>query len=495
MSPNVSVKSVTNSVGWSVLSKTSTFGLKFVTVPILARILSPEEFGVVAVALTVVQFLSMISSAGLAAALVVQPHEDTETQHSVFWANLAIAFSMAAILYVWAVPFATLLGSPEAAYLLEIMALLIPIQLAGDVSYAILSRRMAFQQDAFWSVVSETLGAIVAVGLALMGWGVWALVIQQFVTAVVRLIGASYAARYWPKLEINFRKLGALTRFSISVMASELANFVTFQSPLIIISRNLGLADAGAYSAANRFSSIPNQVILSALMGVLFPVFSQMTHDRERRSQALALSTQVTTVCIAPMMFGLWAIAEPAMRVIFGQNWAYAWPILGLLAISKGIMTPCGTFIPYLKGLGHAHVLWWTAFLRAILVYGCVWYGAVTGDLYAAMVWLCIANAITLVGYSWIVFRVNGTPILKGLYGVSRPMITAAVMAGLVRLLVNAMANAGYNAIWQICAGAVAGGLFYAAIIALTERALVAKIWSMVRSRGAKATVGSAGVE
>ncbi len=86
-----------------------------------------------------------------------------------------------------------------------------------------------------------------------------------------------------------------------------------------------------------------------------------MMHDRERRSQALMLSTQVTTVLLAPMMFGLWALAEPAMLVLFGSQWAYAWPVLGLLALSKGILTPCSTFIPYLKGVGQGAVLFWWA--------------------------------------------------------------------------------------------------------------------------------------
>ena len=88
MPPTVNVKFVTSNVGWSILSKTSTFGLKFVTVPILARILTPEEFGAVAVALTVVQFLAMIGGAGLTSALVIQREEEMETVHSVFWANL-----------------------------------------------------------------------------------------------------------------------------------------------------------------------------------------------------------------------------------------------------------------------------------------------------------------------------------------------------------------------------------------------------------------------
>src|SRR5690606_28866856 len=153
MSQSVNAKSVTRNVGWSVLSKTSTFGLKFVTVPILARILTPEEFGAVAVALTVVQFLAMIGGAGLASALILQRDEDMKTIHSVFWANLAIACLMAVGLYVWAEPVAGLLGATEAAYLVRLMALLIPLQLAGDVAYALLARRMQFGKDAFWSMV------------------------------------------------------------------------------------------------------------------------------------------------------------------------------------------------------------------------------------------------------------------------------------------------------------------------------------------------------
>ncbi len=417
----VNLKTVTNNVGWSVLSKTSTFGLKFVTVPILVRILSPQEFGVVAVAQTVVMFLTMIGSAGLSASLVLEREEDEETVHSVFWINLAVAAAMAACIYIWAGPFAGWLGAEEAAYLLRVMALLVPLQLCGDVAYSLLARRMAFHKDAAWSVFSESAGALTAVCMALLGFGVWSLVAQLFVSAVVRLGGLFYATGYRPRPVLSLAKVGALTRYSLGIMGSEIFNFITFQSPLVVVSRHLGLADAGAYSAANRFSSIPNQVLLAGLMGVLFPVFSHMSGDPRRRSDALMLSTQVSTVVLAPMMFGIWAVAEPGMLLIFGPQWAYAWPVLGLLAVSKGIMSPCSTYIPFLKGAGRSGVLWWVAVLRAALVYGLVSYGVATGGLAASMVWLCVANAITLVFYSWAVFRTNGTAFLSGLYVRSLP--------------------------------------------------------------------------
>lgn len=483
MPPTVNVKSVTSNVGWSILSKTSTFGLKFVTVPILARLLSPEEFGGVAVALTVVQFLAMIGGAGLTSALVIQREEEMDTVHSVFWANLAIAILMALGLFIYADFFAALLGAPQAAYLLEIMALLIPVQLGGDVAYALLARRMNFSKDAFWSMVSESLGAVVAVVMALFGWGVWALIAQLFVSALVRLGGLYAATRYLPRLVFQPRRIVTLGRFSLGMMGSEIANFITFQSPMVIISRYLGLADAGAYSAANRFASIPNQVVLSAVMGVLFPAFSGMMDDKQRRSHALMFSTQVTTVLLAPMMFGLWALAEPAMRVLFGQQWAYAWPVLGLLALSKGILTPCSTFIPYLKGVGHGRALFWSAFIRAIVTCAAVIYGASTGLLLNAMIWLCIVSALTLVAYSWAVFRADGTPFLKGFYVSSRPMLMALAMALTVRYLLDTLGNLIPNPILQIILGAAIGGAIYTVLIAVSERTLLGKILELVRNR------------
>ncbi len=493
MPPTVNVKSVTSNVGWSILSKTSTFGLKFVTVPILARILTPQEFGAVAVALTVVQFLAMIGGAGLTSALVIQREEEMETVHSVFWANLAISCLMALGLYVYADFFATLLGAPEAAYLLRIMSFLIPLQLGGDVAYSLLARRMNFSKDAFWSMVSESLGAVVAVVMALLGWGVWALIAQLFVSAFVRLCGLYTVSHYMPRFVFHPRRVIGLSRFSLGMMGSEIANFITFQSPMVIISRYLGLADAGAYSAANRFASIPNQVVLSAVMGVLFPAFSGMMDDKQRRSQALMFSTQVTTVLLAPMMFGLWALAEPSMRVLFGQQWAYAWPVLGLLALSKGILTPCSTFIPYLKGVGHGRALFWSAVIRAIVTCAAVAYGASTGTLIDAMIWLCIVNAVTLVAYSWAVFRADGTPFIKGLYVSSRPMLMALVMALIVRYLLDTFGPLLPNPVLQIVVGAAIGGIIYTMFVVLSERPLLTKIYELVKNRRQRSEVENTG--
>ncbi|WP_024588099.1 lipopolysaccharide biosynthesis protein [Aliihoeflea sp. 2WW] len=480
MAPVISLRTVTNNVGWSIFSKTSTFGLKFVTVPILARLLSPEEFGIVAVAQLVVLFLTMVGGAGLAAALVVERTHDETTVHSVFWTNFAMAIAMALALFVFAEPLAAMMGAPGGGGVVQIMALIIPILLCGDVAYALLARRMAFDKDAFWSVLSESAGALCAVALALAGWGMWALVAQLFLSAILRLGGLFYATGYRPRLVFSLARVRALWGYSAGLMGSEIFNFVTFQSPLVIVSRFLGIAEAGAYSAANRFASIPNQIVLAALMGVLFPTFSHIADDRERRTRALFLSTQVCSLVLAPMMFGIWAIAEPGMYVIFGQQWAWAWPVLGLLALSKGILAPCSTYIPYLKGVGKSHVLWWVAVTRAVLVSAAVAYGAISGGLVQAMIWLCIANAATLVFYCWTVFRTDDVPFLRNFLATCRPMASALVMAVAVRVLVDRLRESDFGPVVQIAIGAAAGAMIYAVLILLTERALLRDLFGMV---------------
>ena len=482
MPPAVNAKSVTRNVGWSVLSKTGTFGLKFVTVPILARILSPEEFGAVAVALALVQFLAMIGGAGFASGLVIQQQEDMETIHSVFWTNLAISTVMALGVFLGADYLAALFGAPEAGDLLRIMSLLIPLQLTGDVAYALLARRMQFSRDALWSMISESAGALIAVGLALLGAGVWALIAQLFSSAFIRLVGLYAVSRYSPRFVFRPDRVLSLGRFSMGMMGSEIANFVTFQSPMVVISRYLGLSNAGAYSAANRFASIPNQVVLSAVMGVLFPAFSSMMHDRERRLQALTLSTQVTTVLLAPMMFGLWALAEPGMRVLFGQQWAHAWPVLALLSLSKGILTPCSTYIPYLKGIGRGGMLFWWALFRAVATTGAVGYAAMHGSLTDAMIALCVVNAVVLVGYSWVVHRADRAP-LTGFLVSGRPMVSAIGMALIVRHLLDTYGHFLPNPVLQLLAGIGVGGTIYCALTLLFERRLLKTLKDLFHKR------------
>jgi len=180
------------------------------------------------------------------------------------------------------------------------------------------------------------------------------------------------------------------------------------------------------------------------------------------------------------------------MRVLFGEQWAYAWPVLGLLAISKGILTPCSTFIPYLKGIGRGGILFWWALLRAAVTTAAVAAGALRGSLVEAMIALCIVNAVVLAGYSWIVFRADDKPFLRGFLQASRPMFTSIVMAVAVRALLDSYGYLIPNPALQMVAGILAGGMIYAVLILLTERPLLRTLMALTRKSTPPATAVAA---
>lgn len=153
---------------------------------------------------------------------------------------------------------------------------------------------------------------------------------------------------------------------------------------------------------------------------------------------------------------------------------------------------PCSTFIPYLKGVGQGAVLFWWALIRAVATTGAVAYGAIDGSLVEAMIWLCIVNAVTLVGYSWVVFRADSTPFLKGLFISSRPMIAALLMALVVRFLLEHFGAHVPNAVLQLIAGTAIGSVIYTVLILLTERSLLRRLLDMARARKPRAAPAGA---
>ena len=450
--------------GFSMMSRLAIFGLKFVTVPLLARLLSPAELGEAAAAMTVVLLLVQVGGAGLNAALIIQKEEDPRTLDSVFWSNLAVAAVCALMLLFFADNLAVLLGAPGAGPLLRALSLLFPISLAAQVGLALLARRMQFSRDMLCNLCAELAGAGVAISLAFLGFGVWAIIAQQFASATLLLVAVFFASGYRPRLQFSWPRLAALMRFGIGNLGADIANFATFQGPLVVVSRALGVAEAGAYSMASRLSDIPNQVILVALTNVLFPAFSSVSDEPARHRSLLLNSVQTTTMVLAPLMFGLWALAEPVTTIILGGRWIATAPVFGMLAVSKGVMSPCGSFIPFMKGMGRGGTLWWFAVFRAALTLLATSLGARYWGLYAATELLVVVNFAIMMIYAVTVFRSGGVDLVAGLRCAGIPMLTAAAAALAMRAFLVGAAPWLGSGIAMLVAAIAVGILAYACL-------------------------------
>lgn len=460
---------ILKSAAWTMLGRLLSLSLKFLTVPILARLLMPEQFGLIAASIVVVMFVAMLGGMGLPSALVAEAEDQPLRWHRVFTFTFLLGIALALLLVLSADSVSGWLGDVEMSTVLAVLAWLIPLQIAGDVSEAMLTRRMWFDRMAIWQVLADALGAIGAVLAALAGWGVWALVLQQFVSASIRVSGNLYVAGFVPKPAWSFSEIVRLSHFGSRVMLSDLLLYWCIQGPVAIVSRMLGTQATGFFSVSNRFVELPNQVILSSLATVLFPSFAAMADQPARLSRALLRSAQLTTALQAPVMFGLAAVAEPAMSLLFGDKWLQAWPVFALLALAKGVMAPCGGFGAFLKGVGRADVLWRLTFIRAVLVSLLCVAGAWGWGLVGLVTGILLSNFLFTVIFGVAVFRVASISAVYGLGRVLIPLVHAAFMGAIAYGALGWLQARDVSEFGQLLMVMLVGGAVYGVLILMFQ--------------------------
>ena len=439
MSEAINARTLAKGVGWTTCAQLANFGLRFITIPILTRLLAPEQFGVVAVSLTVMAFLGVFGTAGLGPALIVRRSEDQDAWSSAFWTSTAVGIAFGLAVYLFAGPLSELLGAPDSKLFLQVFCLLFPIQLAVGLLQARVQLLMSFDKLARWMVISDITGSVAAVIAAFAGMGAWSLVIQQFVSVPLKMAGLAWSVRFFPRLRYSTRKVGELIGFGARITLVEFTNFLVLRAPILIIGRILGLDGAGSYWVAMRLADLPNQIVLSGAMQVLFPAFSKLAGQPQQVAAALLRTSQMTTALLAPFLFGLWAVAEPATAIVFGSEWLHVAPVLGLIAFAKGLLTPfVGSTIPFLQGIGRADVLLRLTLFRAVLtIAGCL--VGVRWGLVGVAASLCVAHAVAIPFYAAVAFRIGRVPYRRWIREVVPIYLLAMVMAFLVRIVIDAL--------------------------------------------------------
>lgn len=361
------INTIANGAFWGIFANVTSLGLKLVTIPILARMLTPEEFGVVAIALTAVLLFSYLGGkGGYSAAYIASKNSSHVTWYSALLLNMGLGITCSIILYLNADFIALYFGSPEATSVLEVFSFMIIIQFFNDACAARLTKDFKFKTESKIIAFSEVISVVLALIFAFKGAGVWALVIQHFTANVIRMSCFVIVIKEWHPAFSLF-EMKRLSKFSFSTFWIELANFISFNAPILIAAKTLGVSASGVVSVTNRISALPGDVIQQGISKALFPVISR-EHSEEKKIEALQWSTWINSILMAPVLFGFALISESATKVLLGDKFTEFWYVLCFLSISRAITSPCAGFNPFLKGIGKVNSLLFAFFLRALLV-------------------------------------------------------------------------------------------------------------------------------
>ncbi len=439
--------------------------LQILVLPVLARLLGPETFGVVSLAMPFVLFANLMADAGLGAALVRVAQPSRELESTVFWLSLAVGCSLA-LLVIFAAPgIAGLLRQPPVAPVLIALGPVLIVSSSLSVANARISRARHFGLFAVGDLLSISLSSALAIATATFGLGAWSLVIQQLSLWVAKAGWVLSAARFTPTLAFRPRLLGDLLAFGLNNVGANIADFLGKSAPAIAIGAWLGVAAAGKYAMAFQLIRAPELLLSGPLFLVTFASVAGLSGAPARQAQLSVRTLRIAATALAPLFAGLALVADLIIDLFLGPRWRGDGVVLALLAPAGFLLCIYSVGGAVLMGLGRADLQLRLSLAGGVAMLTGVAVGARIG-LDAAAGGLAAGALAVLPLYLAVIAGQIGLRRLSALAGLPGPAAALAAMTGCVLLVRWRLAHAGP---WPELLAAVAGGAAaFAAVLAAT---------------------------
>jgi PST family polysaccharide transporter len=313
-----------------VLRTLITFG----SMPILARLLTPVDFGYVAMASVVTELAGLLGNFGFIN-IIIQRRTISRLQlDTVFWASVTVGFILSVAVFLASFTTDWIFQNEKTGELLRWLCLSFLMTSVNAPHYAILARLMRFRTT-FWIEISTIMvRAFAAIIFAYLGFGSWSLVGGGLAGGLIGLLLIQIVVPYRPRFRFHLNYLRDTWKTSGSYFSSGLLYYVNMNLDLLLIGRQLGAGTLGYYQNARSLTDEIRGRIAMPLQRVLFPAFASIQNDHQRMQQSVIKSSRLLAAVVCPIGFGLSAIAVDLVPVLYGEQWLDMIPILSLLGVS-----------------------------------------------------------------------------------------------------------------------------------------------------------------
>jgi polysaccharide transporter, PST family len=325
-------KSFSHAVKWSYAATwgEKAFGAFFTF--FLAALLGPKDFGVVSIAVVYVLFLQMLLDQGLATALIQKKDLEPDHVNAVFWADMSLSLVFVGASILLSRWWAAVNHAPQAAAIISVLSLCIPIEGLAIVQKSLLSREMNFKSLSIRSNVSVLIGGGIGVGMAYAGWGVWALVGQQITRDLTALILLWRLSRWRPRLAFSWKHLKDLMGFSVSNFIAQLGVFADTYASAIVLGLFFGPVAVGLYRLADRVMSTVLSAATSSIQAVSLPEFSRFQDQPIELRKSVLTCIRLSSTVTLPALAGVAAVSASLMATV-GAQWIPATGVLQILCV------------------------------------------------------------------------------------------------------------------------------------------------------------------
>lgn len=390
-----------NGVFWQFCQKGVGQLVSFAISVLLARLLMPEEFGVVALAGMFTVLTGIFIDCGMGTALVQKKDADDLDYCTLFWTQTGLSLLIYAIIFILAPWFSILFHSTKLTAVIRVLALGMIWGSLGGIQNAIITRQMAFKVYFFVTLIGSILSGIIGVCLAYYGWGVWALVAQNLSSSILGSLIIFVQVRWVPHFRFSYERFKGLFSFGWKLLVINLLSTFNHQLKGYLIGWRYSSADLAYYNRGEGIPGIIYRNVQGSIDSVMFPALSKLQDDTQAVKRALRRSMQVSSFFCMPFLFGLAAISDKLIIMLFTEKWAAAIPFMQIICLTSCFDTLSMANLQALKAIGRSDTLLKLEFIKRPVM---------TALLIIAVFISPLAIAASMCLYGFIAFVVNAFP-------------------------------------------------------------------------------------
>ena len=318
---------------WSFIDSIAGQGITFLVGLVLARLLSPEEYGLIGIISIFIAVFNSIVDSGFSNALIRKNDAKDIDYNTVFITNLVLSIVLFGVLFVSAPAISSFFNQPQLILLLRVMGSIVIINAFAIIQRTILVKKVDFKTQTKVSLISSISSGVVGIGMALSGLGVWSLVGQQISRQFLNSAFLWIYSKWYPKIQFSFQSFKELFSFGWKLLVSGLIDTVWREIYQVVIGKCYTPVALGQYTRAQQFASICSSNLTSVVQRVSFPVLSSVQNDKERLKNGYKRIIKVTMLLTFVLMLGLAAVAKPLVLTLIGEQWLPRVPFLQIICL------------------------------------------------------------------------------------------------------------------------------------------------------------------
>jgi O-antigen/teichoic acid export membrane protein len=345
---------IISSLIWKFLERIGTQGINFIVQIILARLLDPEDFGLVSVITIFVSFANILVQSGFNTSLIQKSKIKEIDYSTVFYFSFFIAAILYVLLFLLAPVIAMFYEQPQLTSILRVLSVTLFIGAVNSIQIAVISRNMQFKKLFYSSFLATLISGFIAILLAFSSLGVWALVIQQISYQFLVTFIMLFTVQWKPRIVFSYKRLKLLFNYGWKILATHLLSNIFLNIRSLIIGKLYSAETLGFYNRGMIIPSVLVSNIDGSIQSVMLPSYSSQQENKEIVKKMVRRSIMTSSFIVFPMMVGLAAVAEPFVSLILTDKWLQAVPFLQIYCFIFALMPIHTANLQAIKALGYS---------------------------------------------------------------------------------------------------------------------------------------------